>query len=462
MRRATVVAIAALLPSFAIAQADRYDLGARLVAMERAWDDAAPTAKRQAVAALDGAVPAFFRGQAEKAAAMLDTARFALRGRPATSAERWAESLIVRPDARLYDSVTGRLAVHALACYSPKLEGAFSGTLRLTLRDADDAVRANADFNLSKIPATTVLSVANVPEGDYILRSDVVVGDQVCATYRVGVSFARNLAARLAALRTASTDDATMEAKTLASLSRRLNALANGDPPETDFPAARLLAEAEALANAVAVKRPFYTPERPGQFWLTLGSGAPVRVAVPPAAKDGKPLPVVVALHGAGGSENMFFDTYGHGAIVRGCAKRGWLLVATRAGLLGGAPPAAAVVDELAKRYPVDESRVYLVGHSMGAAHAMMLVQQSPERFAAAAALGGGGLVRKPEAVKQVPLFVGCGAQDFALGSARALARDAEKAGNPRVRLKEYADCEHIVICQVAMGDAFAFFEGKD
>jgi predicted esterase len=430
--------------------------------MERAWDDATPAAKKQAIAALDGAVPAFFRGQTAKAAAMLDDARFALRGRPPTPAELWAESLIIRPEARLFDPAKGRLAVNALACYSPKLNGTFTGRLRLTLSDAADGVRASADITLANVPAMTAVPVGGVPEGDYELRAEVVVADQVCATYRVGVSFAGKLTDRVNALRAVSTDDTSIEAKTLASHARRLNALANGDQPETDFPAARLLAEAESLARAVAAKRAYYTPETPGQFWLTLSSGAPVRVAVPPAAKDGKPLPVVVALHGAGGSENMFFDTYGHGAVVAECAKRGWLLVATRAGLIGGAPPVAAVVDELAKCYPVDKARVYLVGHSMGAAHAMMLVQQSPERFAAAAALGGGGLVRKPEAVKQVPLFVGCGAQDFALGSARTLAREAESAGNPRVRFKEYADCEHIVVCQVAMGDVFTFFERKD
>lgn len=460
--RVTAVALVALLPHLAAAQADRYDLGARLIAMERAWDDATPAARKRAVAALDGAVPAFFRGQTAKAAAMLDAARFALRGRPPTPAELWAESLIVRPEARLYDPSRGRLAVNVLSCYDPVLEGTFTGKLRLTLRDTADRAHANADINLANAPAMTQVSVANVAEGDYLLRAEVAVADRVCATYRVGVSFANNLAARVDVLRALPADDATIEARTLASHARRLNALTNDKSHETDYPGFRLLVEAEELAKAVAAKRSYFTPERPGQFWLTLGSGSPVRVAVPPAAKGGKPLPLVVAMHGAGGSENMFFDAYGHGAIVRECAKRGWLLVATRAGLIGGAPPVTAVVDELAKSYPVDKTRVYLVGHSMGAAHVMMLVQQSPERFAAAAALGGGGLTRKPEALKRVPLFVGCGAQDFALGSARALAREAESAGNPRVQLKEYADCEHIVVCQVAMGDVFAFFDTKD
>ena len=34
-------------------------------------------------------------------------------------------------------------------------------------------------------------------------------------------------------------------------------------------------------------------------------------------------MPVVVALHGAGGSENLFFEGYGAGHIVTECRKRG-------------------------------------------------------------------------------------------------------------------------------------------
>ena len=44
------------------------------------------------------------------------------------------------------------------------------------------------------------------------------------------------------------------------------------------------------------------------------------------------------------------------------------------------------------------------------------------------AALGGGGRVTKPDAVKGVPFFVGCGKQDFALASAKALHQALEQA----------------------------------
>src|SRR5262249_2776568 len=143
---------------------------------------------------------------------------------------------------------------------------------------------------------------------------------------------------------------------------------------------------------------------------------------------------------------NYFFDAYGNGATVRQCKEHGWLMVATRAGL-GQAPPVAEVVDELARLYPVDRRRVYLVGHSLGAAQSIDVAQASPGRFAAIAALGGGGIVRRPEALRGLPVFVGVGTEDFTLGWARGLAKSLSEAGAV-VTAKEYTDVEHIMIVQ--------------
>jgi len=162
-------------------------------------------------------------------------------------------------------------------------------------------------------------------------------------------------------------------------------------------------------------------------------------------------------MHGAGGTENMFFDAYGHGAIVRECKKRGWILVAPRAEFFGSAP-IAGIVDELATRYPVDRKRVFLVGHSMGAAQAVTLAQESPDRWAGVAALGGAGRASKPEAFRDVPLFIGCGTEDFALAGTRALAK-AVTAAEGKLVNKEYSDIEHIVIVQAALPDVFKWFD---
>ena len=111
-----------------------------------------------------------------------------------------------------------------------------------------------------------------------------------------------------------------------------------------------------------------------------------------------------------------------------------------------------------AKRYPIDPKRVYLVGHSMGAGHAVQLAQQDPGRYAAVAALGGGGRITKPDALKSVPFFVGCGKLDAALPKAQALHKALEEAGCP-VTFKEYDDVEHLLVVREAAADVFKFFD---
>jgi predicted esterase len=127
----------------------------------------------------------------------------------------------------------------------------------------------------------------------------------------------------------------------------------------------------------------------------------------------------------------------------------------------GPTPDVAGILDELSRRYPIDPKRVYLLGHSLGAAHAVLLAQKHPGRFAAIAALGGGGKVSKPEALKGLPVFVGCGKLDMALPAAKSLQKSLEDA-KAVVTYKEYDDIEHMLIVREAAGDVFKFFEKRD
>jgi pimeloyl-ACP methyl ester carboxylesterase len=168
---------------------------------------------------------------------------------------------------------------------------------------------------------------------------------------------------------------------------------------------------------------------------------------------------VVVALHGMGGSENLFFEGYGAGRIVTECRTRGWLLVSPRSGFgLGGTPPILDLLEQLAKIYPLDPKRVFVVGHSMGAMQAVELVQKHPGKFAAVAALGGGGTVRDAKAFADLPVFVGVGAKDaLALAGARELNKALASA--KKLTFKEYPHVEHMVIVREALPDVFEMFD---
>jgi predicted esterase len=297
--------------------------------------------------------------------------------------------------------------------------------------------------------------------GDHTLSVDVFVARNRLTTYTSGVSVVQDLSRRLDRLN-GMPAPSSLDGRTFRSLVTLLRRLADGWPPETIYPAARLLGEAEELAVSIAAGREYYGPQRTGQFWLSVPTGnttTPVRLFVPDAAKAGKPMPLVVALHGAGGSENLFFDAYGNGLVARLAQERGWMVVAPRAGwLFDAAPPAAAIVDELAKVYPIDKQRVFIVGHSMGAMQAVTLAQETPGRFAAIAVLGGGGAVEKPAVVKDLPVFIGCGKGDFLLGGARGLAEQLKKAGATRLIYKEYPGVEHMLVVQEALPEVFRFF----
>jgi alpha-beta hydrolase superfamily lysophospholipase len=87
------------------------------------------------------------------------------------------------------------------------------------------------------------------------------------------------------------------------------------------------------------------------------------------------------------------------------------------------------------------------------------VVQLSAGRFAAAAALGGGGTVRDAKAFAELPFFVGVGTKDFALGQSRALNKALTAGGAKRVTFKEYEGIEHMVIVREALPDVFAVFD---
>ena len=164
--------------------------------------------------------------------------------------------------------------------------------------------------------------------------------------------------------------------------------------------------------------------------------------------------------------------------MVRECEKRGWLLVAPHlkkplslTDLIGVMDwlPVADLIDDVDRLYPVDQKHVYLVGHSMGARLAAGLVGQEPRRFAAVAALAGGGPWKASEGnaseeLKDVRFFIGVGKEDLVPRAptwARELRPALEKAGVKDVTFKEYADIEHLLVVQAARAEVFEFFAGK-
>ena len=136
---------------------------------------------------------------------------------------------------------------------------------------------------------------------------------------------------------------------------------------------------------------------RGGDFWRTTGSDkagkrVPLRVYAPQVATEDKAVPLVVALHGAGGDENMFFEGYGAGMIKELADKHGFLVASVSTNTLAAKPERFdQVIEELTNDYNIDPAAVYLVGHSMGAGATSRLAGQRSDTIAAACCLAGGG-----------------------------------------------------------------------
>ena len=78
----------------------------------------------------------------------------------------------------------------------------------------------------------------------------------------------------------------------------------------------------QAIDSEIEVLEQGNSPYRDtrGDIWMSLsvrGTQIPVRVYRPITADPGETLPVVIALHGAGGNEHMFFETLGNGRIKK-------------------------------------------------------------------------------------------------------------------------------------------------
>lgn len=453
------------------AQIDRYELGARLKRVELAWQAADSTKRAAAAGPMDEAVKSFFGLQLRTAAARLDKSYLVIQGEEKPSElTRFSISRRLAVLPLLADTSDPALQIELLQFYDGQFTRPAKASLRLELRRADDSVAAETTVPLPEDDTELTWTPADWKEpGDYRLVAEIFEGDANFPLLAVGLSRVNDLEARLVALEQFTdnppADFSATARSTLKSWLVILRALAKGEVQECDYPAARLLDLAAEIMREPARAGELLAESARGQdLWLALADGrkqATVRVRAPQGPHAvGRKLPVLFLFHGAGGSENMFFETYGAGRAVQLGVDRGWLVVAPRQGL-GSGPglDCGTMLTALEANFPIDRQQVMLLGHSMGAGQVIRQAAQQPGLFQAAVALGGGNGVRDAKQLSSINWFAGAGALDFGRSGAAALARSLKAAGIP-VTYKEYPDVEHMIIVQAALDDVFAFLDG--
>ena len=97
---------------------------------------------------------------------------------------------------------------------------------------------------------------------------------------------------------------------------------------------------------------------------------------------DGKKVPLVLGFHG-GGDSCFFFSTMAGWAKI--CHRHNFLLVTIENHLNSTATEMIELLEILKKKYPIDSTRIYATGFSMGGCKTWDFIQEYPEVLAAAA-----------------------------------------------------------------------------
>jgi poly(3-hydroxybutyrate) depolymerase len=197
------------------------------------------------------------------------------------------------------------------------------------------------------------------------------------------------------------------------------------------FDPERDLAAADAVVAAVkAGKDPFAgrTGDIRRHYLLeTAKEIMPYRTYVPKAYNGSKPFPLIIALHGLGGTEDSFFDGYGAG-LPPLAESHGYILAAPLGYRVDGSygwglgnPPAdpvtqrtqdfseqdvMQVLQRMRQLYRIDDSRIYLMGHSMGGIGTWKIAPKYPEIWAAIAPISGNGAPATLEKLRSVPEII--------------------------------------------------------
>jgi poly(3-hydroxybutyrate) depolymerase len=339
---------------------------------------------------------------------------------------------IYNPDIQLSRSLT----THALLRERPRA-AANNGTPEPGAVVKDLGTAEGVARDLRDSPFRMEFDLHDVADGTYLLGVEVLDAQRSLGAATLTINVRKGLDDLVARLEAdAKKAPEALRAEMLFPIDRMTN-VNRGRLELSTFDPAKDFADALAADTAVkAGKNPFAgkTGDFKRHYLLeTANEIMPYRMYVPTTYSSTKAFPLIIALHGLGGTESSFFDGYDkqfpvlaekHGYIV--AAPLGYRVDGGYGWGLGN-PPADPVarrdqdfseqdvmrVLELAKKqYNIDESRIYLTGHSLGAIGTWKIGPKYPNIWAAMAPFSGSGAPDTLAVVKHIPEFVVHGDDD--------------------------------------------------
>ncbi len=382
-----------------------------------------------------------------------------MRGIPWTPAVQLASALEAKLDDAIADpGQTVQLTLEALFPADAMAKTPFHLSLRSLPNGMDVPIEAPTEVKASELPLKIAVKLTTDAPGNYVLTADAGV---LKKTVPLRVEALEGEAVKLAAR---VKKQSLPAAEYVLTLYRKAEA-GKANPHRFEF--ARMFAEANQLLDTAATgKNPF--EGRKGELRLAYRSAVdqtlqPYRLFVP-AKYEGKPLPLVVALHGMGGDESSMMEGYA-GTMKREAERWGFFLVTPK-----GREPASMyrgtaekdvmdVLAEVEKAYRIDAKRIYLMGHSMGGYGTWSIAMAYPGKFAALGPIAGGGNPQGMEKIKDIPQFVVHGDRDKTVPvmQSRTMVEAGKKAG-ATIEYIEVRGGNHVDIAVPNMPGMLDFF----
>jgi len=400
----TLVILALLLGVSAPAAADplpvgRPDLGRAWMRFERALRDhpPKPEVRIRMGDEFDTKTRAFFRGGFREVVRGIDALTAELRGgRPGKGPAAFALAFRLDVDPPVWVAgKTKEAEMKSGTVYDVPVADEDLARLRVRLLGPHGGTRMEMPFRAGRVEGRLSLAATGLSTGVYRFRIvgpggiDEPAGRLPVLPEHPDVTRARN-EKRIAGL------GGDVPAQALASVRAR-NALITAKPvPGLSYAwitdpltlATKVDAEIAALASG---RNPYHG--RKGDLWrivLAKGEAVPFRIFVPESYR-GKPVPLVIALHGAGADENALFEGYGAGLLKELAASKGFIVVTPRTMSVAGKPGAfPALLETIVADYAIDPARVYVLGHSLGGMATGLIARTHGDRIAACCQFAGG------------------------------------------------------------------------
>jgi predicted esterase len=421
---------------------------------------------------------------------------------PWTPQADYRASLALRSERTVVDS-SAPYAVRLEQIYRPSIDLTPALTAKISIRKRVPPARAGAPAappppsrdlgtfdglsrDLRESPYQMELDLRSVEDGAMVLQAEVFDGTTSLGSTTLGVFVSKGLDAKLKALESAVPaapiavrDDVAFPGDYIKNVNR-------GRIELQDFNVVAEIAKAEAIvAEAKGGKDPF--KGKTGDFerhYLLAGANEimPYRVYVPKSYSASKPNGLVIALHGLGGNEDGFFDNYDR--LPPKLAERHGLLLAAPlgfrrdgfygSGMMGAGDVASRRRGEYSEKdvlevlrlmkaaYNVDDSRIYLMGHSMGAIGTWALGSKHSQTWAALVAFAGVGQAGLADNMKTIPHLVVHGDADNTVnvsGSRNMVA--ALKKLNANVTYIEVPGGSHTDVVVPNLPKAFEFMAAQ-